>query len=55
MRNPERRVVLGSGHRIDSPDREKPPRFPPGKESAVREAMERQLEEWEVGADSPPP
>jgi hypothetical protein len=45
----ERRVVLGSGHRIDAPGR-KSPRFPPAKEAAVREALARQLAVWGVGA-----
>lgn len=47
--NKKPRVILGSGHRIDAPGR-KEPRFPPEKETAVRDAMARQLDEWEVGA-----
>ena len=43
------RVILGSGHRLDAPDR-KSPRFPAEKESAVREALARQLRAWAVGA-----
>jgi hypothetical protein len=49
MEQTNHRVILGSGHRIDAPDR-KIPRFPPEKEAAVREAMARQLEAWRVGA-----
>lgn len=49
MADTQRLVVLGSGHRIDEPGR-KPPRFPPAKEKAVRDAIARQLEEWGVGA-----
>ncbi|HEY8020011.1 MAG TPA: hypothetical protein VIH93_02860 [Thermoanaerobaculia bacterium] len=48
MESMERRVVLGSGHRVDGPGR-KSPRFPPEKETAVREALARQLAEWGVG------
>lgn len=44
----KRRVILCSGHRIDGPGRTEP-RFPPEKESAVRQTMERQFEEWVVG------
>jgi hypothetical protein len=43
------RVILGSGHRIDAPDR-KSPRFPPEEEAPVREALSRQLASWNVGA-----
>lgn len=43
------RVILGSGHRVDAPGR-KVPRFPPEKETAVRDAMARQLDAWGVGA-----
>jgi hypothetical protein len=49
MENTARRVILGSGHRIDEPGREEP-RFPPEKENAVREAMARQLDAWGAGA-----
>lgn len=49
MMESSRRVILGSGHRIDNPGR-KPPRFPQEKETAVRDAMERQLNTWGVGA-----
>ncbi|MFL6198021.1 MAG: hypothetical protein ACJ76J_02490 [Thermoanaerobaculia bacterium] len=48
MKDQARRVILGSGHRIDQPGR-KPPRFPQEKEPAVRDAMERQLDTWGVG------
>ncbi len=48
MDSGERRVVLGSGHRIDGPGRN-PPRFPPEKEPAVRAALARQLAAWRVG------
>ncbi|MBA3650691.1 MAG: hypothetical protein H0W66_04205 [Chthoniobacterales bacterium] len=43
------KVVIGSGHMIDTPDRATP-RFPPAKESAVRAAIAKQLEAWEIGA-----
>lgn len=49
MASEERRVVLGSGHRVDGPGR-KSPRFPPGKETPVRAALARQLDAWGVGA-----
>jgi tetratricopeptide (TPR) repeat protein len=51
FRKPEakfNKVVVFSGHRIDSPGR-KTPRFPPEKEGAVRQRIARQLEEWEIG------
>jgi len=47
-KNPEPRVILGSGHRVDAPGR-KEPRFPPEKETAVRDAMARQIDEWGAG------
>jgi hypothetical protein len=43
-----RRVVLGSGHMIDDPDRNGE-RFPARKESVVREHLRAQLGEWSVG------
>ena len=49
MEHAERRVVLGSGHRVDAPGRTSP-RFPPEKEAAVREALARQLAAWSVGS-----
>lgn len=42
-------MILCSGHMIDAPGR-KEPRFPAIKESAVRERIAAQLEEWRVGA-----
>lgn len=51
MTNNDRHVLLGSGHRIDAPGR-KVPRFPPTKETTVRDAIARQLDAWGVGADS---
>lgn len=45
-----RKVVLFSGHMIDTPERHEP-RFPGIKEDAVRERLAAQLEEWEIGAD----
>ncbi len=48
MKTVVRRVVLGSGHRVDDPGR-KSPRFPPEKETAVREALARQLAVWSLG------
>ncbi|MGH9874769.1 MAG: tetratricopeptide repeat-containing protein [Pyrinomonadaceae bacterium] len=44
-----KRVVIASGHMIDSPDRATE-RFPPSKEAAVRECIAKQLETWAVGA-----
>jgi hypothetical protein len=44
-----RKIVVGSGHMIDTPDRTEP-RFPPEKEAAVRERMAAQLDAWEIGA-----
>jgi hypothetical protein len=49
---PQRRfkkVVIASGHMIDSPER-KEERFPPSKEGAVRERIAKQLETWSIGA-----
>src|SRR5271165_5730607 len=43
-----RRVIVFSGHMVDSPDRPKP-RFPLAKEEAVRAHLARQLGEWNVG------
>jgi hypothetical protein len=43
-----KKVILGSGHRIDAPGR-KVPRFPQERETAVRDAMARQLDAWGVG------
>lgn len=48
MDSRERRVVLGSGHRVDGSER-KFPRFPPDKEPAVRAALARQLADWNIG------
>ncbi|MBD0305702.1 MAG: hypothetical protein ICV76_04000 [Nitrospiraceae bacterium] len=42
------KVLLSSGHMIDAPGRVVP-RFPPAKESAVRERIAAQLDQWEVG------
>ncbi len=46
--DPFEKVVVGSGHMIDLPDR-KEPRFPPSKEAAVREQMAKKLDEWGIG------
>jgi tetratricopeptide (TPR) repeat protein len=43
------KVVLASGHMIDSSTRAEP-RFPAAKEGAVREAIARQLAAWTIGA-----
>jgi hypothetical protein len=43
------RVVLVSGHMVDSPDRASP-RFPPAQESYVTAEVERALDRWGVGA-----
>lgn len=42
------RVAVSSGHMIDAPGRSTP-RFPAGREDAVRQRMARQLEEWKMG------
>jgi len=42
------RVVIGSGHMIDTADR-KTPRFTPGMEPAVRAVIAQRLEQWEIG------
>jgi tetratricopeptide (TPR) repeat protein len=42
------KVIVCSGHMIDKPDRAKP-RFPAGKEAAVREAIAGLLAVWDVG------
>ena len=42
------KVAIGSGHMIDRPDRPKE-RFPGRKETAVRERMAAQLDEWKIG------
>jgi tetratricopeptide (TPR) repeat protein len=44
-----KKVVIASGHMIDSPERGDQ-RFPPSKEGAVRECIAKQLETWRVGA-----
>src|SRR5918912_4249585 len=47
-----KKVLVASGHMIDAPDRiEKGlgERFPPRKEAAVRERLDKQLEVWKVG------
>ena len=48
-----KKVIVFSGHMIDTPDRVEKglgERFPPGKETAVRERIAHQLEAWGVGA-----
>ena len=42
------KVVIGSGHMIDTPDRETP-RFTPEMEAAVRAAIAQRLEQWTIG------
>jgi tetratricopeptide (TPR) repeat protein len=42
------KVVIGSGHMIDTPDR-KTPRFTPEMEAGVRAAIAQRLEQWEIG------
>jgi hypothetical protein len=42
------KVVVASGHMIDSPDRPAP-RFPPSKEQSVKERVEQQLDTWKIG------
>ena len=54
LRKPEdrwepRQVLLFSGHRMDTPDRQ-PPRFPPAKEAAATEAIEAALDRLGAGA-----
>jgi hypothetical protein len=48
-----KKVVVASGHMIDTPDRVERglgERFPPRKEGAVRERIAQQLTAWNVGA-----
>jgi hypothetical protein len=42
------KVLIATGHMIDTPDR-KTERFPPRKESAVRDQVAAQLKKWNVG------
>jgi tetratricopeptide (TPR) repeat protein len=42
------KVVIGSGHMTDTPDRETP-RFTPEMEAAVRAAIAQRLEQWKIG------
>lgn len=42
------KVVVASGHMIDTPDRPEP-RFPPAKEQSVREQIAQKLSEWKIG------
>jgi hypothetical protein len=42
------KVVVASGHMIDSPDRPAP-RFPPSKEQSVKARVEQQLDTWKIG------
>jgi hypothetical protein len=42
------KVLIATGHMIDTPDR-KTERFPPRKESAVRDQIAAQLKKWNVG------
>ncbi len=44
------KVVIGSGHMIDAPDRDKP-RFPAFKAEVVRAVIARQLEQWDIGSN----
>jgi tetratricopeptide (TPR) repeat protein len=49
-----KRVLVASGHMIDTPDRVEKglgERFPPRKEEAVRAALAHQLDAWKVGAN----
>jgi len=43
------KIVTSGGHMIDKPDRPDE-RFPPRKESVVREQIPKRLETWEIGA-----
>jgi hypothetical protein len=43
------KVVIGSGHMIDAPDRPQP-RFPAARAEAVRLKIAQQLEQWQIGA-----
>lgn len=42
------KVVIGSGHMIDTPDRETS-RFTPEMQAAVRAAIAQRLEQWKIG------
>jgi hypothetical protein len=48
---PPRKVVLFSGHMIDAPGREKPPRFPPDKEPVAARAIREALAALGTGGD----
>ena len=46
------RIIVASGHMIDTPDRVKKglgKRFPPQKEKVVREQLSKQLKSWRIG------
>jgi tetratricopeptide (TPR) repeat protein len=43
-----RKVVVASGHMIDGPEREEA-RFPATKEPAVKERINKQLDNWKIG------
>ena len=45
------RVVIGSGHMVDMPDRAKP-RFPPDQVPRVTREVREALEAWGVGAET---
>ena len=45
---PYRKVVLSSGHKIDTADR-RSPRFPPCLEPAVAHEIEAVLDSWDIG------
>jgi hypothetical protein len=48
MQSKFEKVVASSGHLIDKPDRPKP-RFPPEKESVVRDHIAQALADWQIG------
>jgi tetratricopeptide (TPR) repeat protein len=42
------KVIIGSGHMIDTPDRTSE-RFPPRKEGVVKDEIAKRLEKWNIG------
>jgi tetratricopeptide (TPR) repeat protein len=44
------KVIIGSGHMIDTPDR-RTPRFTPEMEAAVRAGIAHRFEQWQIGRD----
>lgn len=43
--DPHRRVLLFTGHMVDTPDRTKPPRFPPAMEAVARQKIKETVQQ----------